>query len=805
MNSLFSPASASPGDRFVRVAVERAVDRGSDEGLTYALEQDEIEVGERVEVPLGRGDKRAAGIVVRVGGRELLNGLPVEKVKRVLRRTGARLPPPLVELARWMAGYYVAPLGMVLASMLPAAVKHGTGQVRRIRVERAGDEQAAAILASERLTPTVKAAWEGIGALATREFPIEPKVLARRAGARNLGPINRLLGLGLLRRVEVSEVRAADGVWRHYDVEQHVDEGIVPTDAQRRVIDGVKATLGGFAVHLLRGVTGSGKTEVYLRVIEAVLAMGRTAIVLVPEISLTPQTAGRFVRRFGERVAVLHSGLSAAQRHRQWALAAAGDAGVVVGARSAVFAPLANLGLIVVDEEHDSGYKQDQVPRYQGRDVAIKRGQIEGCPVLLASATPSLESWANAGVRGQGSGVSGRDEETKKGRYRLWELTERVGGGRLPEVEVVDLIAERRETARRDREPGRGFPLIGARLGFEMERTLDSGGQVILLLNRRGYASYVCCPDPACGWSMQCEHCDASMVLHRAGAKGARLPAGEVLRCHHCLAEQVVARTCPVCGKRPIPLGMGTQQLEEELRSRFGARLGEHPARAMTRLDSDTMKTARDYFEALARFARGEVKVLLGTQMIAKGLDFPNVRLVGVVNADTALTIPDFRAGERTFQLVSQVAGRAGRGAAGGRVIVQTMNPGEPAIALAARHDYAAFAAAELAVRRAAGLPPVTRMARIVVRDAKMEKARDGAAKVSVALQTAARAEGVGAQIMGPMPCPIARIAGQFRWAVEVIAGRASELHRLLAGLRARGLLISDARTAVDVDPVALM
>ncbi len=804
MSSLFSTATASPGDRFVRVAVERAVDRGSDEGLTYALEQDEIEVGERVEVPLGRGDKRAAGIVVRVGGRELLEGLPVEKVKHVLRLTGARLPPPLVELARWMAGYYVAPLGMVLASMLPAAVKHGTGRVRRVRVERAGEEQAAAMLAAARLTPTVKAAWEGLGALAASEFPIEPKALARRVGARNLGPINRLLGLGLLRRVDVSEVRAADGVWRRYDVEQHGDEGIVPAVAQRRVIDGVAATLGGFAVHLLRGVTGSGKTEVYLRVIDTVLAQERTAIVLVPEISLTPQTAGRFVRRFGDRVAVLHSGLSAAQRHRQWALAAAGDARVVVGARSAVFAPLANLGLIVVDEEHDSGYKQDQVPRYHGRDVAIKRGQIEGCPVLLASATPSLESWKNAVGNGEET-KRRRDEETKAGRYRLWELTERVGGGRLPDVEVVDLIAERRETARRDREPGRGFPLIGARLGFEMERTLDDGGQVILLLNRRGYASYVCCPDPACGWSMQCEHCDAAMVLHRAGAKGARLPAGEVLRCHHCLAEQVVPRTCPVCGKRPIPLGMGTQQLEEELRSRFGARLGEHPARAMTRLDSDTMKTARDYFEALSRFARGEVKVLLGTQMIAKGLDFPNVRLVGVVNADTALTIPDFRAGERTFQLVSQVAGRAGRGAAAGRVIVQTMNPAEPAIALAARHDYAAFAAAELAVRRAAGLPPVTRMARIVVRDAKMEKARDGAAEVSVALQTAARTEGVGAQIMGPMPCPIARIAGQFRWAVEVIAGRASELHRLLAGVRARGLLISDARTAVDVDPVALM
>ncbi|MFM9996652.1 MAG: primosomal protein N' [Phycisphaerales bacterium] len=835
MDSLFGERGVTIGDRFVRVAVERAVDRpkggsgrDSDDGLTYALaEHDEapqpIDVGERVEVPLGRGDRRAAGVVVRVGGRELLDGLPVEKVKRVLRRTGVRLPQPLVELARWMADYYVAPLGMVLATMMPAAVKHAIGRVRRTLIEPTPD--AAAQAAELRLPPSARAAWASIAAIPPGDWPIDPKALARRTGSKTLGPINRLLKLGLLRTVEREEIRSAPAAWQRTDVEQDAPppDTITPTPAQRRVIDGVARALGAFSVHLLRGVTSSGKTEVYLRLIEAVLARGQTAIVLVPEISLTPQTAGRFVRRFGDRVAVLHSGLSASQRNRQWSLASGGHAPVVVGARSAVFAPISNLGLIVVDEEHDGGYKQDQVPRYHARDAAAKRGQIESCPVLLASATPSMESWWNAGGEGTGDrahGTGGSDETARRPRFTLWELPDRVGGGRLPDVEVIDLVEERREAGRRaeadgGRRPSGGFPLLGTRLTRAIGETLDDGGQIILLLNRRGYARYVCCPDPACGWSLQCDHCDAAMVLHRVGGgggKGPRLPAGELVRCHHCLAEQMVPRECPLCRKRPFTLGVGTQQLEEELTRRFATRLGARAERgatnalpAMARLDADTMKTARDYFDALGRFARGEVKLLLGTQMIAKGLDFPNVRLVGVVNADTALAIPDFRAAERTFQLVSQVAGRTGRGTAGGRVIVQTMNPREPAILLAARHDYRAFAAAELHVRRASALPPASRMARIVIRDPKHDAAQARAAVLTRTLEDAAKAHSVPARIMGPMPCPIARIAGQFRFAVEVLAPRASELHRLLSTLRLRGVLLSDTRTAVDVDPVMMM
>lgn len=795
MDSLFGSDAPPPGDRFARVAVERALDRprGSEDGLTYAFGDEPVAVGERVEVPLGRGNKPAPGVVVRVGGRELLEGMPAEKTKRITRRTGAALTPALVQLGLWMADYYVAPLGMVLSSMLPAAVKHSTGRVRRRLVERAEAGATEDMIEQSRLAPSVLRAWRQAQAIPAPDWPIEPRALARRVGARNAAPINRLIDAGLLRLVEKVDVRAPDPRWSRFDIEQAPQSEITPTPAQRRVIDGVADTLGDFAVHLLHGVTGSGKTEVYLRVIDAVIARGSTAIVLVPEISLTPQTAGRFIRRFGDRVAVLHSGLSASQRHRQWSLASSGRASVVVGARSAVFAPLANLGLIVVDEEHESGYKQDQVPRYHARDVAVKRGQLERCPVLLASATPSMESWWNAG-HSPADGAA-------RPRFTLWTLPDRLGGGTLPAVEVVDLAHERRHAG--DRGAARSVPLIGSRLDRAVREALEDTGQVILLLNRRGYASYVGCPDPGCGWSLWCEHCDAAMVLHRVLDRVTRAPAGALVRCHHCLSEQLVPGACPLCGRRPFTLGTGTQQLEEELTRRYAPLLPDPSA--IVRVDGDTMKSAQDWYRVLERFARGDTRILHGTQMIAKGLDFPNVRLVGVVNADTALAIPDFRAAERTFQLVSQVAGRTGRGRHPGRVIVQTMNPDEPAIVLASRHDYAGFAAGELRVRFASDLPPATRMARIVVRDVDLGSARDEAGRLAGALAEAAAAGEVDARVMGPMPCPISRIAGQFRFAVEVVARGAAGVHRLLATLRLRGLLLSDAKTAVDVDPIALM
>ncbi|MFN9970007.1 MAG: primosomal protein N', partial [Phycisphaerae bacterium] len=370
----------------------------------------------------------------------------------------------------------------------------------------------------------------------------------------------------------------------------------------------------------------------------------------------------RFLERFADRgVAVLHSGLTAAQRNKEWTRVATGVARVVVGARSALFVPVGALGLVIVDEEHDSSYKQDQLPRYHARDAAIKRAQLEGCPIVLGSGTPSLESWHNAAG----------------GKYTLWKLLNRVGGGSLPAVRIVDIVEERLAA----RKQGLGDVSLGPTLRRELHETLRVGASAILLLNRRGYATYVGCAGGAtCGWSLFCDRCDAKMIMHRDRT----LRAGELVRCHHCLSESVLPAKCPRCSRGIVRLGAGTQRVEEEVASLLSS-VGVDPA-ALVRVDRDTMKTASDYFGALESFAKGKTRVLLGTQMIAKGLDFPGVRLVGVVSADTGLFIPDFRADERTFQLLSQVAGRAGRANAAGPVIVQTSDPTNRAILAASRH-----------------------------------------------------------------------------------------------------------------------
>ncbi|HYE60589.1 MAG TPA: primosomal protein N' [Phycisphaerales bacterium] len=786
--SLFAvqESAAAAGSVYVRVAVERGIEidwnaEKTAEGLTYRLDgplaSTPPTIGERVEVPLGRGTgvgKLTSGIVVAVGGPELLDGLAPSKVKPVARRSGAALPPRMVELAEWMATYYVCPLGMVIASMIPAAVKQGIGR-------REVEQVSLLPGAFEHLKPPQRKLLEQVRALPADVFPLPLASLAAKLNLKTPQRLRALIAAGALHASITEEVHARENLSGDLGVST---TAITPTRAQQAIIDAIAPTLSAFHAHLLHGVTGSGKTEVYLRLIAKVLERGQSAIVLVPEIALTPQTADRFTARFGKpRVAVLHSGLTAAQRNREWSRAAAGQAQVVVGARSAVFAPVPNLGLIVVDEEHDSSYKQDRLPRYNARDVAIKRAQLEPCPVLLGSATPALESYANA--------TSGSP------KWSLWELTERVGNARLPDVEIVDLREERRLRAQLPLGDDGRLHLLGPTLEQALEHTLADGAQAILLLNRRGFAHYINCPKAACGFSLACSDCDANLVLHRHSG----VPAGELVRCHHCLAEQLVPRLCPQCGTKLNVFGGGTQRAEDELIRKFtsmGLKLGE----TLLRLDSDSMRSARDYYDALSRFAKGEARVLIGTQMIAKGLDYPNVRLVGVLDADTSLNIPDFRASERTFQLVSQVAGRAGRGDKPGRVIIQTMNPDAPPILLAAAHDYVTFAREELATRQRSRLPPAARMARIVCRDEDDKKARDRAAELVEVLRSIA---GDSALVRGPGPCPVSRIANQYRYALDVFAPRAGIVQQVLAAARAKGLLKSDANTAVDVDPVALM
>ncbi len=782
-HSLFAddqPSSPSHEEKihFVNVAIERGMDagwsRGDTTGLTYAA-RGPLPVGSAVLAPLGRGNKPVRGLVMDSGGPELLGDLSPTRVKFAEVLPTPPLPPSLVALGQWLSQYYVAPLGMVFATMVPAAVKRATGQRSLSLLHLAPNWRERQ--AQAKLSPSAKEVWNALADAPATLLPCTREALRDALGLPSIAPINRLVKAELLTEQQHATVRAREAV----GLAQEPRVEVVPTDEQQTVIDGIAGDLAAaspnFATHLLFGVTGSGKTEVYIQLVRRALATGRNAIVLVPEIALTPQASARYTAALGDHaVTVLHSGLTGAQRHAAWQRLAAGEIRVVVGARSAVFAPLANVGLIIVDEEHDASYKQDQVPRYHGRDVAIKRGQIESAIVVLGSATPSLESYENARQR----------------RYTLWQLRRRATGRDLPSVRGGAL---RRPAGRATRGEPAAPSLVGATLAARLKATLAEGGQAILLLNRRGFGRRIGCVSNACGWVQACDHCDANLVWHRSSG----LTSGGTMRCHHCLAEQRLLVRCPACAGRIRALQPGTQRLEEDL----ATWLGLDPGSSLVRLDADVASLAGAVVDILSKFASGEAKVLLGTQMVAKGMDFPNVRLVGVLDADQSLALPDFRASERTFQLVAQVAGRAGRAQARGEVIVQTCEPRSPAIQAASKHDYPAFARHELARRFDTALPPARRMARLICRDQNHAKALERATTLAHRIR---HADTTGKlEVFGPMPCVIERVADHYRFAIECLADRAATLQDVFAELRARGELKSDRLTAVDVDPVNLL
>ncbi|MCR9075012.1 MAG: primosomal protein N' [bacterium] len=762
--------------RYARVAIERGLDRMG--GLTYGATTD-VQLGQHVRVPVGRGNTPTGGYVIEVGGEELLDGYDPGKVKAVLEYSPASLPGSLVELAKWMSTYYMCPLGMVLASVVPAAVKADTGRKRKLGVELGpapSDEEIRG------LSKGARAAWGEIEKLPASSFPIEPRLLASRIGEKSVASINRLVRAGLLTETQIERIHAP----KLFDVLDAEDSGTHElTAAQRVVVEGVSGSLGTYAAHLLHGVTGSGKTEVYINLVRSVLEREQRALILVPEIALTPQTGGRFVQVFRDAgVAVLHSGLTKSARNQQWSLAASGEARVVIGARSAIFAPLTDLGLIIVDEEHDGSYKQDQLPRYNARDVAVKRAHLESCPVLLGSATPSLESWQNA----------------KSGRYALWSMPDRVGSGSLPKVSIINMaLSEERVKAPKSFGSHQDFA-IGSTLAARLRETITDGQQAILLLNRRGFASVVVSSDRASGWKLECDQCDTTMVVHKGSVR--QMGGKRFVRCHHCLSEQLIPKACPISGKALVELGVGTQRVEDEIAFRFGDSLGLEAGVNYERVDADSMNRASDYFGVLDRFRSGELRLLLGTQMIAKGLDFPNVSLVGVLSADTAMHLPDFRAEERTYQLVSQVAGRAGRGEVPGQVIVQTLNPHASSITRAARHDYVGFARDELGARYQAGLPPHVRMVRIVVRDEQHARAEARANEIAELLRVHSDPR---VQIQPTMPCTITRIANMYRFEITMLCPSPRPMQDAMQAVREKGLLKSDSRVAIDVDPVWLM
>jgi primosomal protein N' (replication factor Y) len=562
---------------------------------------------------------------------------------------------------------------------------------------------------------------------------------------------------------------------------------------QKRALDRILATLRErkHKTFLLFGVTGSGKTEIYIRAIQEVVSYGRQAIVLVPEISLTPQTIRRFRSRFPS-VAVLHSHLSDAERHRHWQQIASGNVQVVVGARSAVFAPTPHLGLIVIDEEHETSFKQETTPRYHAREVARRRAELEQVPLILGSATPTLESWRRAQPppdtavengdrrRAQDDIVQNSRPPTRSqspvSRDELLRLPKRVEGLPMPPVVIVDV---RHDPLRR-----RGAA-IGRALHTAMLAALQARGQVILFLNLRGYSPVLWCR--ACGAAVKCPHCDVSLTWHKERRQ---------VVCHSCDHQAEPPRVCPSCGDAGIQyLGVGTQRLEQEVRARF-------PKYSCVRMDSDSMRKPGSHDRALEAFRHGETRILVGTQMISKGLDFPNVTLVGVIDADTVLHQPDLRSSERTFQLIAQVAGRTGRSPKGGRVLVQTSCPAEPAILKASQHDYEGFARVELVHRRQMQSPPFEHLVRVIVRGQDEKGTLAEVRRLADLVRDAIAARSMPIRILGPAPAPVARLKAHYRFHFQLSAAAIEQVQQLWRALGGALNPSGSVELAVDVDPV---
>ncbi|MDY6913903.1 MAG: primosomal protein N' [Planctomycetota bacterium] len=736
-------APAAAGGRVVGVVVNANLWRTFD--YLWPDELGEPGLGQRVRVPFGPGNRKKLAFVVdtlrRPGRHEL-------KAVAELLDSETQFDQPLWKLGEWLSHYYMTPLGQTLAAMVPSAVgRHAERTETVVFLTGRKSDWPAKLGARQKrvLDELYEARKQGVEPLSLKEL------LRHSAASRD--SVKRLVAHGLV-RMESRKVQLPE-----LTEKTQTDPFELNADQQAVLGDLAGKLEGGFSATLLYGVTGSGKTEVYIRAIRRVIAAGRQAILLVPEIALATQTLQRLVQRL-PRVAVLHSGLTDAQRSFYYQQTRSGHAGVVVGPRSAVFAPARRLGLIIVDEEHEPSYKQDTAPRYHGRDVAVMRAKLAGVPILLGSATPSLESLHNA----------------DQGRYDVLRLPHRIRNLPMPKLQIVSL--------RKELQPGR-IELLGRTLTLKMAAALDRGEQVILLMNRRGYASYVFCPK--CRWILSCENCTRTMVFHRAT---------EMAVCHYCQHAVALPERCPACRGKLLLFGWGIQRIESELSRKF-------PAAGVARMDSDTMTSPKQFQKVFGAFAAGEVDILLGTQMVAKGLDFPRVSLVGVVSADTSLAIPDFRAAERTFQLIVQVAGRAGRADLPGEVVVQTLIPDEPAIQLAAGHDTDGFAACELPMRKETNLPPYSRIVRFIIRHEDVSRAERGANQLGRYLQRVLPAGEV--KMLGPQPAGVKKVRNRFRFQILLIAARPGLVQQYLTPRMAEMLKDNPAEVIADADPVNLL
>jgi primosomal protein N' (replication factor Y) len=803
--------------------------------FTYAVPEalrEAVHPGSRVLVPFRK--KSMVGVVVELAERAP-EGTPVNTKIREITKTLDLVPaltPKLIELAHWIAGYYLAPAGEVFRAMLPpvtelrtqrqivlteagratlespgltpeetaflAKLKDKKGLLQSGRAAKLGLDSAAlerlrrrgwielreTLLGRKARTQRV-IAWKGTEAAPQETASNQDDLRAQKEkrireileAERGPLPLPQLLKLANVSRT-VIERMLRDGLLESWEeridpAEDPFDLGYAPpahelNEEQDSALKAIRARfeLGEFGVLLLHGVTGSGKTEVYMRGVQETLARGKTAIILVPEIALTlwigRQCRAWFGARF-EGVAVLHSALSDVERAREWWRVRTGEARVVVGTRSAVFAPLENIGLIIVDEEQENSYKQEETPRYHGRDVAIVRAKMEGAVAVLGSATPSLETYHHA----------------RNGKYELLTLASRVENRSLASVEVVDLREDFKQT--HQTSP------ISAALHAGIQECLAQKTQALVLINRRGYAWSALCR--SCGASVQCANCSISMTYHKHRNR---------MECHYCGSIQPVPKQCPKCESKYVYFfGEGSEHLEERLRKEF-------PGARIARLDRDTTRTKRQYQETLGAFAAGALDILVGTQMLAKGHDFQRVTLVGVVSADSSLSLPDFRAAERTFQLLTQVAGRAGRGELPGRVLIQTFYPEHYAVQDAVRQDYAAFFERELHFRRLMAYPPFTSLANVIVRDTSLEKAIRWSRQLS---EYFSPHDGKGARILGPATAPLARLKKEHRFQFLLKSPKRSVLTKLLSGAvdYCDAKEIPQTAVLVDMDPLSLL
>jgi len=791
-----------------------------DQAFTYALPETlrhRVQVGSRVLAPFGA--RQLVGVVLRTHDEPPVSGKTRELMKLVDETPV--LDERMIRLGAWIAQYYCAPLGEVLRGMAPltgevrqtevyAITDSGRDLARQMSIDpKLAEDPSVALLhmlekrslsaatlkkkfddAPRRLQALVKKGLIELEQDLTERDPLRagsdrleiefaarpegklPKAereliayLELHPGPHKLGDLEAGMksastaGRALARKslVKLSLINAARPL--------HPLERMVPVlnGAQQAAFDTISGaiTKGKFAAYLLQGVTGSGKTEVYLRAIEATLAVGRSALLLVPEIGLTPQVAGQFSSRFGDRVAILHSAFTDGERAQQWRRIRQGEATVVVGTRSGVFAPVPQLGLLLVDEEHDSSYKQEETPRYNGRDVAVVRAQMESAVVVLGSATPSLESKYNV----------------ERGKYQWLELPERIEKRPMPDVEVVDMRVEFLESKKN--------ATFSRRLVELIDQRVTDGEQVMLLLNRRGFSTSVACR--SCGERVTCVNCAVALTFHRRDRR---------MLCHYCSHAERIPEKCPKCGSEHIYfLGTGAEKVEDELHGLF-------PRARIARMDRDTVTTKRHYETILQGFREKSFDILVGTQMIAKGHDIPNVTLVGIVSGDIGLSLPDFRAAERTFQLLTQAAGRAGRGSLPGQVIIQTINPEHYAIECAAAQDYARFYEKEIEFRRFMRYPPFAALANVVLRHEKQEEALRMSGEIANLLDPAP----ANMRVLGPAEAPVARLRNEFRYQLLLKTSSRKLLAEVLLKIRQHALDSKWGATAlvIDVDPLSL-